>query len=133
MSKTKRQRGFVLVTALTLSILYFALMELMLIDTTRALGEAQRFRAHVVAQTLAENGAELAAFQIITKSAATVNASDFQGTMHGELQRNSNSFVLKGHGTSIGSLSQESTVRVEGRIDDSNNSLKIDFTVHEEN
>ena len=25
------------------------------------------------------------------------------------------------------------TVRVEGRIDDSNNSLKIDFTVHEEN
>ena len=133
MSKTKRQRGFVLVTALTLSILYFALMELMLIDTTRALGEAQRFRAHVVAQTLAENAAELAAFQIITKSAAIVNATNDQGTMHGELQRNSNSFVLTGQGTSIGSMMQKSTVRVEGRIDDSNGSLKIDFTMHEEN
>ena len=133
MNRAKRQRGFVLVTALTLSILYFALMELMLIDTTRALGEAQRFRAHVVAQTLAESAAELAAFQIITKSVANVNATDFQGTMHGELQRNSNAFVLKGHGISIGSMSQESNVRVEGRIDDTNNSLKIDFTVHEEN
>lgn len=136
MIRTKKQRGFVLVTALTLSILYFALMELMLIDTTRALGEAQRFRAHVVAETLAENAAELAAFQIITKSAATVDTSDFQGTMHGELLRNSNSFVLKGHGTSIGSMSQDSRVRVEGRLEEVANQptkVHIDFTVHEEN
>ncbi len=130
MSK-KNQRGFVLVTALTLSILYFALMELLLIDSSRALGEAQRFRAHVVAGTLAENAAELAAFQLITRSSADVNASDFQGTMHGKLQRNSNSFVLQGDGVAIGAMKQSAKVRVEGRVEE-NGSVKIDFTVHGE-
>ncbi|HEX7420223.1 MAG TPA: hypothetical protein VF505_10080, partial [Thermoanaerobaculia bacterium] len=64
MIKRKNQRGFVLITALTISILYFALMELLLIDSSRALREAQRFRAHVLAGTLAESAADLAAFQI---------------------------------------------------------------------
>jgi Tfp pilus assembly protein PilX len=131
MSRRKNQRGFVLVTALTLSVLYFALMELLLIDSSRALGEAQRFRSHVICETLAENAAELAAFQLITKSAASVNATNFQGTMHGELQRNSNSFVLNGKGSSIGVMPQSSSVRVEGRIDESGG-VKIDFTVHEQ-
>ena len=130
MSKRK-QRGFVLVTALTLSVLYFALMELLLIDSTRALSEAQRFRSHVIAAALAESGAELAAFQIVTKSSANVNATDFQGTMHGELQRMSNSFILQGEGSSIGSMTKAARVRVEGRISE-DGSLKIDFTVHAE-
>ena len=129
MSK-KRQRGFVLVTALTLSMLYFALMELMLIDSTRALGEAQRFRAHVVATTLAESAAERAAFQIVTRSGAQVKESDFQGTQEGELKRLSNNFELKGKGTSIGSLTQVATVYVQGRIDPNSNKLMIDFTIH---
>lgn len=130
MSKNRRrQRGFVLITALTLSILYFALMELLLIDSSRALGEAQRFRAHVVAETLAENGAELAAFQIITRNQANIDAQDFQGTMHGELRRISNAFVLSGQGVSIGSLTQSAKVTVEGRVSE-DGSLKIDFTVH---
>lgn len=131
MSRRKHQRGFVLITALTLSILYFALMELLLIDSSRALGEAQRFRAHVVASALAESAAELAALQIVTKSSATVDAADFQGTMHGELSRNSNTFVLKGVGTAIGSMKQDSRVVVQGRIDP-NGALKIDFTQHAE-
>ena len=126
----KHQRGFVLVTALTLSILYFALMELLLIDSSRALGEAQRFKSHVMAQALAESGAELAAFQIVTKSGATVDAKDFQGAMHGVLKRNSNSFTLEGVGATTGVMPHESKVRVEGRISD-DGSLKIDFTVHD--
>ncbi len=129
MSKKQRQRGFVLVTALALSILYFALMELLLIDSTRALGEAQRFRAQIVANVLAENGAELAAFQIVTRSSANVNANDFQGTMHGELQRNSNSFVLTGEGSTTGAVRQDASVSVQGRLDP-DGSLKIDYTVH---
>jgi len=129
---TKRnQRGFVLVTALTLSILYFALMELLLIDSSRSLAEAQRFRAHVVASALAENAAELAAFQIITRNTADVNATDFQGTMHGKLTRNSNSFVLQGDGVAIGVMTQKASVTVQGRVDESGN-VKIDFTVHGE-
>src|SRR6266545_5727430 len=62
----QRQRGFVLISALVLSVLYFALMELLLIDSSRALNEAQRFRARVVAGALAESGAELAALQMVT-------------------------------------------------------------------
>lgn len=131
MSKRSSQRGFVLVTALTLSILYFALMELLLIDSARALGEAQRFRAHIVANVLAENAAELAAFQIVSRSSANVNANDFQGTMHGELQRNSGSFVLTGEGSAIGTVTQNAKVRVEGRLDP-DGTIKIDFTVHGE-
>jgi len=127
----KNQRGFVLLTALTLSILYFALMELLLIDSSRALGVAQPFRAHVVAAALAENAAELAAFQIVTRSRAYVNAQDFQGTMHGVLQRNSNSFLIQGEGDATGVMKQHAKVLVEGRLGE-DGSVKIDFTVHGE-
>ena len=129
MSK-RRQRGFVLITALSLSILYFALMELMLIDSSRALAEAQRFRAHVVAQALAENGAELAAFQMIVRNSNSVKANDFQGSTSGELKRSSNSFTLQGEGTSIGALKQRSTVMLQGRIDPATNQIAIDYAVH---
>lgn len=120
-----------LITALVLAMLYFALMELLLMDSSRALGEAQRFRAHVVAQALAENGAELAAFQIVVRNNATVNANDFQGTMTGTLRRNSNDFLLEGEGLAIGAMKQKSTVKVQGRIDASG-SVKIDYTIHEQ-
>lgn len=131
MTKKKNQRGFVLITALVISILYFALMELLLIDSSRALSEAQRFRAHVVAGTLAENAAELAAFQIVTGNGApTVDKQDSQGTMHGVLERNSNSFVLTGEGVAIGAMKQSAKVRVEGRVEGL--AVKIDFTVHGE-
>jgi hypothetical protein len=50
------ERGFVLGMAMVIAVLYFLLMELLLIDSSRALGEAQRFRSRVVAAALAENG-----------------------------------------------------------------------------
>src|SRR5204863_3948307 len=62
------ERGYVLISAIVLAILYFALMELMLIDSSRAVREAQRFRARIVATTLAESAAELAALQLVTAS-----------------------------------------------------------------
>ena len=74
------ERGYVLISAITLAILYFALMELMLIDSSRAVREAQRFRARIVATTLAESAAELAALQLVTASGGPVNATDDQGT-----------------------------------------------------
>ena len=43
------ERGFALIAAIALSVLYFALMELMLIDSSRELAEARRFRARIVA------------------------------------------------------------------------------------
>ena len=41
----RSERGIVLVDALVLAVLYFALMELMMVDASRSLQEAQRFRA----------------------------------------------------------------------------------------
>ncbi len=129
MSKA-RQRGFVLMSALVLAVLYFALMELLLIDSSRALNEAQRFRARVVAATLAENGAELAALQIINTGGANVTTSDFQGSMHGTLRRTGNHFELEGEGVTAGVMPQGSSVQIEGRIDPNDNSLKIDYAIH---
>ncbi len=56
--RTSNQRGFVLGAALLLAVLYFALMELLLLDSTLSLQQAQRFRAHIMATTLAESAAE---------------------------------------------------------------------------
>src|SRR5579864_1105782 len=100
----KRQRGFVLAVALSLAVLYFLLMELILIDSSRALAEAQRFRSRTVAAALAENGAELAAQDIVNRGSATIAATDAQGDTTGSLMRNGNDFELKGSGTTKGVL-----------------------------
>src|SRR5438105_10104932 len=84
--RTIDQRGYVLISAIALAVLYFGLMELMLIDSSRALREAQRFRSRVVASALAESAAELAAAQMVTRPGANANASDEQGQMTGVLR-----------------------------------------------
>ena len=68
-----RERGYVLIAAIALAILYFALMELMLIDSSRALREAQRFRSKVIATTLAESAAELSAASMVTHMPETTS------------------------------------------------------------
>lgn len=126
------QRGFVLVTALALAILYFSLMELMLIDSSRALAEAQRFRARIMAGALAESGAELAALQMLSKSGTTASYADQQGTISGQYTRSNNSFEIEGHATATGVLQQDASVRVQGRIEPATNAIKIDYTMHEQ-
>ena len=70
------ERGFALIAALTLAVLYFALMELILIDSSRSLAEAQRFRARIMAATLAEDAAELAALNMRAKTSSRVEISE---------------------------------------------------------
>ncbi len=125
---TTEQRGFVLIVALVLSILYFALMALILIDSSRALAEANRFRARVVASTLAENGAELAAWQMTSLTNRTVTDEDEQGKIWGEMTRNNEQFEINGEGTAIGVLTQTASVRVQGRVQ--GNVVKIDYAMH---
>ena len=127
--KRKHERGFVLISAIALAVLYFALMELMLIDSTRALREAQRFRSRVIASTLAESAAELAAAQMVTGSAgATPKASDEQGTMEGQLHLIGTQFELLGDGTTAGVAPVKASVRVQGRIEGTR--VIIDYTFH---
>src|SRR5712692_9119227 len=92
--RTTDQRGYVLISAIALAVLYFGLMELMLIDSSRALREAQRFRARVVASALAESAAELAAAQMINSPGGTTSGDDEQGHMIGGLVLTGNQFEI---------------------------------------
>jgi hypothetical protein len=126
--RTTDQRGYVLISAIGLAILYFALMELMLIESSRALREAQRFRSRVVAATLAESAAELAAAQMINQPSGTATAEDEQGSMTGVLHVLGNQFELTGEGITTGVSPVTATVRVQGRIQ--GNHIAIDYTFH---
>jgi Tfp pilus assembly protein PilV len=126
-----RQRGFVLITAIILAVLYFALMELLLIESSRSLAEAQRFRARVVAATLAENAAELTALQLVNGGpSAPLPASDDQGTMSGSIRRSGNEFEIDARGSSSGVISQTSTVYLRGSVNGSE--IAIEWAKHDQ-
>lgn len=124
-----RERGYVLIAAITIAILYFALMELMLIDSSRALREAQRFRSKVVAATLAESAAELAAASMVTRNAGdTINADDEQGSMKATCKVNGQAFIIEAEAETSGVPPVKSSVRVQGRI--IGQRVMIDYTFH---
>src|SRR5688500_16300349 len=58
------ESGFALALAVVLAVLYFGLIQLLMMDASGQLAEARRFRARIVALTAAENAAELAAADI---------------------------------------------------------------------
>ena len=127
--RTTSQRGYVLISAIALAVLYFALMELMLIDSSRALREAQRFRSRIVGSTLAESAAELVAAKMITNRTSTqVSAKDDQGNMKGTLKIVSSDFELIGEAETVGVAPIKSEVRVQGRLQGSK--VIIDYTFH---
>jgi hypothetical protein len=118
-----------------LAVLYFGLMELMLIDSSRALREAQRFRARIVATTLAESAAELAAAQLVTQRSANVNATDEQGTMTATMQRGAATttngpipFTIDANAQSTGVPPQKATVKIEGEVDGT--TVRVNYTHH---
>jgi Tfp pilus assembly protein PilX len=136
-----RERGYVLVAAIAIAVLYFALMELMLIDSSRALREAQRFRSKIVAATLAESAAELSAASMVTRNAGdTINADDEQGSMKAKCVVNGASeelspsvpkqlrFNIDAEATTSGVSPVTSSVRVQGRI--VQQQVIIDYTFH---
>ena len=124
-----RERGYVLIAAIALAILYFALMELMLIDSSRALREAQRFRSHVVAATLAESAAELSAASMVTRNAGdNINADDEQGSMKANCKVAGTAFDIDAEANTSGVMPMKATVRVQGRI--VGQRVMVDFTYH---
>ena len=126
--RTRNQRGYAIITAVALSILYFALMELMLIDSSHALLEAQQFRSRIIASTLAENAAELAAENMITAPRGTASYEDDQGRMLGSISVNGDQFEINAQGDTKGVVPVKATVRVQGRIE--GNHIAVDYTFH---
>lgn len=123
-----RERGYALISAIALAILYFAVMQLVMIDSNRVLHEAQRFRSKVVSEALAENAAELAASQIVLTFTRNVSATDADGTMKGSLQKPGNDFVINGEGTSSGVEPRTATVKLQGRV--SGTKVMVDYSFH---
>jgi Tfp pilus assembly protein PilX len=123
------ERGYVLITAIALAVLYFALMELMLIDSSRALREAQRFRSKVIATTLAESAAELSAASMVTRNAGDdINADDEQGSMKAKCTVSGTAFMIDAEATTSGVSPVTSKVSVQGRIVGSR--VTVDYTYH---
>ena len=128
-NRARTDSGFALIAALFLAVLYFSLMQLMLIDTSRALSEANRFRARVLAAALAEDAAELAAVNMRTRAGRTAVLIEDDRELRGELVRVGNDFVITAEAKSIGVLTQQASVRVQGRMS-SNGKVNIDYTMH---
>jgi hypothetical protein len=125
------ERGFALALALIIAVLYFGLIELMLYDASRELAEARRFRARIIALTLAENGAELASLNIAVAKAGTADAeaSDWQGTIKGKRRKNSEGkFTIEATGHATGVVEVRSTVDVHGIVE--KGKVRIDYTFH---
>lgn len=124
------ERGFALAMALIIAVLYFGLIELMLYDASRELAEARRFRARIVALTLAENGAELAAVNLVTSVTANAEGGDWQGTITGTMKKDlaSGKFVIHGTGVATGVVEVSATVDVFGQV--AGSTVRIDNTYH---
>lgn len=110
------QSGFILGTALTVALLYFGLMELLLLDSLRSFNEVQRFRSRIVASTLAENGAELAAEGLTTRVAAAPELESAQGRASAEMTRNDITFEITAEGRSAGVPVSAADLYLKGRV-----------------
>lgn len=127
------ERGFALAMALIIAVLYFGLIELMLYDASRELAEARRFRARIVALTLAENGAERVAHLIALENAppqTPIAEEDWQGSITGTRMKNADTgqFKIIASGTATGVVEAHAKVEVDGRIVDKK--VHIYFTRH---
>ena len=109
-----------------------------MIDASRELSEARRFRGRVLALTLAENGAEIAATKMLgaARSANPPEETDWQGTMSGKLEKAQYAdaagylpFTLTGTARSKGREGTSAEVRLQGRILNGNQ-IQILFSQH---
>ena len=114
--------------ALVLAILYFALMELLLIDSQRALMEANRFRARILAATYAENAAEMVAWHMTTTLQRKVDIKEEQSSYSGEYRKFGENFEIRTEANVIGVVSEKAGLFIQGRI--VNGVVKIDYTFH---
>ena len=126
--RTSKQRGYVLITALVLAVLYFALMELILIDSQRALAEANRFRSRIMAMTEAENTAELAAWHMTSTLQRKIETKEARVVATGEYRRTGENFEIRTEAEVIGVFRDKASLFIQGRV--VNNVVKIDYSFH---
>jgi hypothetical protein len=125
------ERGFALAVALIVAVLYFAMIQLMLFDASRELAEARRFRARVIAATLAENAAELAAASLTDPNLTAtprLTTCDEQGSMTRQMTKAGEKFTIEASGRAEGTIAQQATVTIQGNV--VGTAINIDYTFH---
>jgi len=131
------ERGIALAIAVVVALLYFSLIQLLMFDASQQLLEARRFRARIVALTLAENGAELAAKgianPILPPSYNDDHTDPLQGEASGSRVKGPDTsgvapFIIKGQGQATGVVKMKATVEVTGEVQGTN--VKILYTAH---
>ena len=119
-----RERGYALITALILALLYFALMELVWIESTDALRGANRFRSTVLAEILAQNGAELVAEEMVARSSRDALTELPGGGVVASYRRMPDfSFEIRSTALSSGPFRVRRSLVVAGTIIDGNVSI----------
>jgi hypothetical protein len=109
-------RGFALIAALLIALLFFGLMELALRDTTEAVRAAHRHRARLASEILADNAVELAAEGMIDRLPRTAVRSGRDGEMSGVFTPlPGDRFELSGEGTSAGTTEVRTRILLRGR------------------
>lgn len=115
--RTRSDRGFALISALLIAILYLSLIEIALRDATDTIRQAHRFRARIASQILAENAAELAAENMLSQPGKSISIEDEMGSMSGAYQPlPGDRFEIRGEGVSSGAATVTSSVVLRGRI-----------------
>lgn len=105
------------------------MVELLLIDSARELEAARRFRARIVAETLAENGVELAAVRLVENERSEGTVEDWQGTVTARMARQPGGqfdIVSEAHATGV--TESKAKVLVRGRV--VGGDVKSQYTVH---
>ena len=118
----EQERGFALLSALVLAVLFFGLISLVLWESFLRYRGAQSFRSRVIAQTLAENAAEVAAKGLADGSALSTSIETADGTMaaKGHTSQHldgSTLFEIQAEGVTLGTQPTVATVTVKGFVD----------------
>lgn len=134
------ERGYALAMAVILAVLYFGMIELLMLDSSQELREARRFRARVIALTMAENGAERAAANFVNMPGMSLPAQSDEndaGEYSWQLMKSApgaeySTFDIIGTAKTKGLNSVRARVLVRGRIVENSVPKKVQvfFTSH---
>gem|GEM_PF-6328520 len=128
------EKGFVLVSVLVLAFLYFTLISLLLWESAETFRAAQRFRARVLALSLAESAAEMVVGKLATAPEAKIQEELPDGSVKAEGQTRGpdatgvTTFTIRADGRSKGTRPISAHVEVFGHLEGA--VLRIDRTVH---
>ena len=118
-----------------IAFLFFSLVAVIFMESTMALKSAHHFRAHLVAENLADSGAELAAASMRLRRSSTVSTKTDDGTISGTYELHAtadpdlSTFIITGVGVSSGVDPIEATVKVYGTMSASG-SIHVESTFH---